>query len=104
MKLKRDVVGRMAEIVWRDPCRINLENKRLDLSDVPMGESMLPRQKERGVILAVREGIVAICHTETTDSPLKEDDTLHEYDCTFIPEDRIESLVLFAPEGTPNGT
>jgi hypothetical protein len=91
MKVRKDTVGMMAEVVWRDPFRVTINPSRSDLSDMTLDESIFPLQKERGTIVAVREGIVVVCHTTTTDSPLCEG---VEMDCTFVPEDRIESVAI----------
>jgi hypothetical protein len=93
----------MAEVVWRDPFRLSIKPGRPDLSDMALNESIFPLQRERGVIVAVREGIVVICHTATTDSPLYEERSL-EMDCSFVPEDRIESVTLYEPRTKENGT
>jgi hypothetical protein len=106
MKLRRDTVGKMVEIAWRDPFRTTLRNVKADFADVEISEAAFPRQQERGVIKAIRNGIVVICHTECVESGLGPD-AAPQYDVTYIPEDRVESVTIFEkavmPEGGTNG-
>jgi hypothetical protein len=100
MRIGKACIGRMAEVAWRDPFRMGITSTKRDFSDVEVSEAVFPLQRERGVIIIIREGIVVISHTQTTDSPLEDSPTLAN-DCTFVPEDRIESITLFVAEPAP---
>lgn len=104
MKITKAHVGRLVEVVWRDPCSASVKSHARDRSDIPRGLTVLATQRERGVIDDVTDDVVRIIHTEGSDSPLVPDPSLDLY-ATWVPAALIESIVIFQPipEATTNG-
>ena len=96
VKLRRDHVGKLVELVWRDPCAAHVKSHARDRSDIPRGLSVLATQRERGVIDDITDGVVRIVHTEGTDSPMVPDPSVDLY-VTWVPESLIETITIFAP-------
>ena len=93
MKIGRNYLGKYVEMVWRDPgeARISVS----EFGDSPKGKGCLATWKERGILLDITDGIVKIEHSHATGAPLLRQ--VDESVCTFVPEDLVESLVVFEP-------
>ena len=97
MKVPRSAVGRIVELVWRDPCHCNVKSHTRDGSDIPRGRAILATQTERGRITDITDGVIRIEHTRGEDSPLNPDPSI-DVSATWVVEDLIESLTLWTPE------
>ena len=97
MKITKAHVGRVCEVVWRDPCSAHVKSHQRDFSDVPRGTAVLATQRERGVIDDVTDGVVRIVHTVGTDSPVVPDPTTDLY-VTWVPDSLIESITVYVVE------
>lgn len=102
MKITKAHLGRLAEVVWRDPCSAHVKSHLSDFSDVPAGLSVLATQRERGVIDNVTDGVIRIVHTIGTDSPVVPDPSTDLY-VTWVPEALVESITIYAPVESPSG-
>ena len=96
MKIPRGLIGKLVELVWRDPCTAHVKSHARDGSDIPRGRAILAYQTERGRITDVTEGVVRLEHTRGEDSPLTPDPST-DLSCTWIVEDLIESLTVYEP-------
>ena|SRR3972149_3872543 len=93
MKINRTYLGKYVELTWRDPgeARQSIPNYR----DRPRGLGCLATWRERGIIIDITDGVVQLEHSHATGAPLlKQDD---EIVCTFVPEDLVESVVVYEP-------
>ena len=97
MKIPRSVIGKMAEVTWRDPCQVNVKSHTADRSDVPKGMAALAIQKEYGAIDDVTDGVLRIVHSWGQDSPLVRDDRSDDFRLTYVHEALIEKVVYYEP-------
>ena len=104
MKLTRAHLGKVVEVVWRDPGTGH--TKRRGTEAGACGEKALATWKERGVIDDLTDGVASIVHSEGLDACyVGEDDRSVELSCTWVPEALIERIVVYEarPEALAGG-
>lgn len=97
MKIGRQYLGRVCEVVWRDPkwdrvVSVDTNNR----SDIPRGMAALARWREYGVIDDITEGVIRIVHSAgdcAGRNPASTD--ADEYVCTWVPEALVETIRVF---------
>ena len=105
MKLGRQYLGKVVEVVWRDPKwdRVQSHDSK-ERSDVPKGLAALARWREYGVIDDITDGVARVIHSmgegASRDPAQSEAD---EFVCTWVPEDLIESIRVFEPQAKDTG-
>lgn len=97
MRVPRSYIGKMVEVLWRDPCCRTFETK--DLDTVPKGRSILGKVRDRGVLTDITEGVLRIEHSFTEMEPRDGSDYFRVW-ATFVQEELVESLRVYeaAPE------
>ena len=104
MKLPRTILGKVVEIVWRDPKWDRVKSHNPDRSDVPKGLQALARWREYGVVDDLTDGVARVVHSMgegASRDPAATD--ADEFVCTWVPEALVESYKVFeaAREDTP---
>jgi len=101
VKIPRAVIGKFAEVTWRDPGNGRVtSHDRKNRSDVARGMEALATWREYGVIDDVTEGVVRIIHSIGEDPP-RVDDKSDDFFCTWVPEALVEQIRVFEPVGEP---
>ena len=93
MKISKQLVGKMVELVWRDP-----KFDRVKLAGIRRGLSALAIWHERGVVGDISEDVVRIDHSIGWDPG---DPAPDEVTCTWIHEALIESLTVYDKQESP---
>lgn len=91
MKIGRQYVGKLVEIVWQDPTFT-----RIEFRDMRKGRAALSTWKEYGIILDVTDGVVLIGHSAASMAGSNPDET-DEIAYTPVPEAIIEKITVFEP-------
>ncbi len=97
MKLTKAYLGKMVEIVWRDPGTGHTKTRLADRSDAARGMAAMATWRERGVIDDLTDGIVRIVHSEGEDPVYIVEDRDLELSCTWVHEALIERIVVYEP-------
>lgn len=96
MKLTRAHLGKVVEVIWRDPGTGHTKTRSADRSDGARGQGALATWRERGVIDDLTDGVARIVHSEGQDACyVSEDDRSLELSCTWVPEALIEKITVF---------
>ena len=94
MKVSRRFVGRMVEITWLDPGARRVPKQ----SPHAKGKAALAIWRDRGVLDDFTDGVLRIVHSDACFAGgIDEPDEIF---ATWVPEDLVESVVLFNPEPT----
>ena len=98
MKVGRQFLGKICEVVWRDP--VAGGRMRLDLA--PKGEAALATWREFGVLGDLTDGILRVDHSQG-ENPPGDIDRGYEVFSTYIHEALVERITVLVPEGPDNG-
>lgn len=94
MKLTRAHLGRVVEVVWRDPGTGHTKTRGTEMG--ARGQGALATWKERGVIDDITDGVARIVHSEGLDACyVMGDDRSVELSCTWVPEALIEKITVY---------
>lgn len=85
MNIPRRLIGKVAEVVWRDP-----NYKREELVELQKGRAALVRWKEYGVLYDISDDVVLIAHSLSGEP-------VDEIARTAVPEALIESITVYEP-------
>ena len=91
MKISRQYVGKLVEIVWMDPTFT-----RIEFRDMRKGRAALSTWREYGVILDVTDGVVLVGHSAASMAGSNPEDT-DEIAYTPVPEAIIEKITVYEP-------
>ena len=103
MKLTRAHLGKLVEVIWRDPGTGHTKVRTADRSDGSRGQGALATWRERGVIDNMEDGVARIVHSEGTDaSYVIDEEKSVELSCTWVPEALIERITIYEPKVEPD--
>jgi hypothetical protein len=93
MKIKKEMIGRLVEVSWRDP--VGVVRQPLHIANALKGMSGLALWRERGVLDDITDGVLRIIHSEGVEPG---SDRVDEMSYTLVPEDLVVSLTLYTQE------
>ena len=91
MKLPRSVIGKVVEIIWRDPGNL----KRMSVDRAPKGWGGMATWRERGVIDDITDNIVRLIPSEAASAPGEPDPDPLDIVPAYIHEALIEDCIIF---------
>ena len=91
MKVSRRLVGRMVEVTWQDPGARRLPKT----SPYTKGKAALATWRDRGILDDLTDGVLRIVHS---DGYSPGDVSSDEIFASWVPEDLVETVVVFVPE------
>ena len=91
MKVPRRFVGRMVEVIWQDPGARRVPKQ----SPYTKGRAALATWRDRGILDDLTDGVLRIVHS---DGYSPGDVTSDEIFASWVPEDLVETIVVFVPE------
>jgi hypothetical protein len=87
MRVPRSIVGKVVEIIWRDP-----GTDRKPLRDALKGSAALASWKEYGLVDDLTDGVVRVIHSAGYDPGETEID---EISYTVVPEALVEKVTVY---------
>ena len=97
MKVGKQYIGRHVEVTWRDPGDARVSVSPGDVVSIPKGRAALATWLERGVITDLTDGVLRIEHSRATPGLAELHQSL-EYVFTYVPEELVETIVVYVPE------
>lgn len=101
MKISRQLLGKLVELTWKDPCEDRVKCHLPNLEDLPKGRAALATWKERGVIDDITDGVVRLVQSEGHEPGAGKPD---EFKCQWICEELIEAVRVAEFQAVESGT
>ncbi len=92
MKVPRSYIGKVVEIVWRDPHG----GDRMPVEKLPTGYNALSTWWEYGVVDNITDGIVRLYHSRSENPPYERERD-EERVPSFVHEDLIAKITVYEP-------
>jgi hypothetical protein len=94
MKVGRQYIGKLVEIVWADP-----NSHRVPIVGAETGRRALATWKEYGVVHDVTDGVVLIAHSYSADSG---EEKPNEMERSAVHEALIEKITIATLDAAPS--
>ena len=99
MKVTKAYLGKVVEVTWVDPRWDRVASVDKDRGDIPKGRKALAKWREYGVIDDITEDVVRIIHSAGEEASRNVKDVgADDFVCSWVPEELIESIVVYVPQ------